>query len=155
MNLNSQSKPNKVGLLIVTLSACLLATGCGGKKKRAEPAVLATPVVLSQQLASPSLSYLSTDLLETGSSIVTFEQWMVIANNNYKSKNYARALRAATEAFNLNNESIEARELAMLSALRVTQNNIDDYRNNALMNDSDRTELRDTFADITSLINTP
>ncbi len=154
MNLNCQSKSIKPNLLLVAFSAVLLATGCGAKKQ-VEPVAIATPIVLSQQLASPSLSYFSSDMIKTGSSTVTFEQWMVIADSNYTSKKYARSLRAATEALNIDNESIEARELAMLSAVRVTQSNIDAYNDNDLMSDYDRTELRGTFADITSLINTP
>lgn len=154
MNLNSRSNSIKFNLVLVAFSVGLLATGCGAKKQ-VKPEVIATPIVLSQQLASPSLSYFSSDMIKTDSSTATFEQWMVIADNNYTSKRYARALRAATEALNIDNESLEARELAMLSAVRVTQSNIDSYNDNNLMSDYDRTELRSTFADITSLINTP
>lgn len=154
MNLNRQSKSVKSNLILVTLSACLLATGCGGTKKKVNPVGSATPV-LSQQLASPSLSYMSADLEKAGDKDISAEQWLKIAQDNYDAKKYARALRAATEALNMDDESIEARELAMLSAVRVTQSNIDAYSDNALMSDYDRTELRNTFADVTSLINTP
>ncbi len=152
MTLTYRLKPTKSSLLMIVFSACLLATGCGGKKQQAKPA---SPVVLSKQLSSPSLSYLSNDMVETGSNSIGVEQWMTIAKNNYESKKYARALRAATEALNIDNGSVAAREMAMLSAVRVTQSNIDAYSDNALLNDYDKAELRDTFADITSLINTP
>lgn len=154
MNLNSQSKSVKFNLILVAFSACLLVTGCGGAKKKVKSVVSATPI-LSQQLASPSLSYMSSDLEKAGDQDISAEQWLKIAQDNYDAKKYARALRAATEAVNIDNESIEARELAMLSAVRVTQSNINAYNDNALMSDYDRTELRNTFADVTSLINTP
>lgn len=141
-----------IGLLSVVFGACILATGCGsGSKKKIQQS---QPVVLASQLDSPSSTYLSGAIKLDSNSKVTAEQWMTIANSNYKSKKYARALRAATEALSINDKLVDARQLAMLSAVKVTESNIDSYHDNAMMNNDDKAELKTTLADITTLINT-
>lgn len=148
---SNSPKPTYIGLLSVVFGACILATGCGiGSKKKSQQT---QPLVLSQ-LDSPSLTYLSGAIKLDSNSEVTAEQWMTIANSNYKSKKYARALRAATEALSLDEQLVDARQLAMLSGVKVTENNIDSYHDNAMMNNNDKAELKTTLADITTLINT-
>lgn len=147
--------PNLKSITII-FSACLLVTGCGGfgKNKNTEPVKLIQPTVINQ-LASPSLTYLSDPAIEIDNNrTMTADRWMSIAQSNYQAKKYARALRAATEALNLDEQLMEARELALLSAVKVTETNISAYHDNVLMSDYDKAELKVTLADITSLINT-
>lgn len=143
MNYINRIKLTNVGLLSVILSASMLATGCG--KKSAQ-----NTVVQVKPLSAPSLVYLS-DEIEVDTA--TPEAWMAIAKSNYNSKRYARALRAANEALSIDNQLVEARQLAMLSAVKVTQSNINAYHDDALMSDSDKTEFKNTLTRVTTLVN--
>ena len=78
---------------------------------------------------------------------------MTIAKNNYETKRYARALRAANEALSIDNERLDARQLAMLSAVKVMESNIDAYHDNTLMNSGDKAALNKTLTNITTLVN--
>ena len=78
---------------------------------------------------------------------------MTIAKNNYEKKRYARALRAANEALSVDNERLDARQLAMLSAVKVMESNIDAYHDNSLMNSGDKATLNETLTNITNLVN--
>nr|WP_317200875.1 hypothetical protein [uncultured Psychrobacter sp.] len=142
-------------LLFVTLLSCLLMTGCSsfGKNKETQSTNRVKPTII--QLASPSLAYLSDPAVKINNSRgMTAKRWLAIANNNYQAKRYARALRAATEALNIDESSNEARELAMLSAIKVTESNIGTYRDNALMTDKDRATFKSTLTRVTTLVNT-
>lgn len=151
----NNTKLKTVGFLSVMLSVCLLATGCStsNKVKNTPPPRAPQPVVISQ-LDGPSLTYLSGAIKLEGNRNVTAEQWMTIADSNYKAKKYARSLRAATEALSIDDQRLDARQLAMLSAVKVTESNIDSYHDNALMDSDNKSELKKTLADITTLINT-
>lgn len=144
-------KTTKHYLPLVLCSVCLVLTGCSSKK---QPSTTVSSTTV-KPLASPSITYLSNGVNSNSNTALTAEQWLTIAKTNYESKKYARSLRAATQAVSLDSDLVEARQLAMLSAVSVTQVNIDSYNDNTLLNDQDRTELRDTFSHITSLINTP
>lgn len=140
-------------LVFVLLSTSFLIAGCGGKKAKSESKSIVHPQrVVVTQLAEPSSAYLSDSAANINDRSMSAEGWMQIAQTNFQAKRYARSLRAATEALNIE-ESVEARELAMLSAVKVTESNIDAYRDNTLMSDYDKTQLKTTLADITTLIN--
>ena len=104
-----------------------------------------SPIV--KQLSEPSLAYLSNG------NKLSSEAWMTIAKNNYEKKRYARALRAANEALSVDNERLDARQLAMLSAVKVMESNIDAYHDNSLMNSGDKATLNETLTNITTLVN--
>lgn len=162
MNTTHQPKINSIGVLTIILGTCILITGCSstGKNKKSQLAHQSTQQAVAQpivntQLASPSLTYILNTAEINDNRSVTAEQWLSMAESNYQSKRYARALRAANEALKINSRMEEARQLAMLSAVKVAESNVSAYNNKTLMNDKDKAELRDTLADITSLINTP
>ncbi len=79
---------------------------------------------------------------------------MAMAKKNYEAKHYARALRAANEALSMDDQNIEARQIAMLSAVKVMENNIDVYHDKALMSDGDKETFKKTLTNITTLTNT-
>ncbi|WP_250162237.1 hypothetical protein [Psychrobacter sp. WY6] len=62
-------------------------------------------------------------------------------------------MRAANEALSVDNERLDARQLAMLSAVKVMESNIDAYHDNSLMNSSDKATLNETLTNITTLVN--
>ncbi|MBF0658430.1 tetratricopeptide repeat protein [Psychrobacter sp. NG25] len=142
MNPIYRTNLTKMGLLSVVVSASVLITGCNttGEKKSASASVKA--------LSAPSLVYLS------GPNTVQrdFEAWMTIAKTNYDSKEYARALRAANEALAIDNQAVEARQIAMLSSIKVTEGNISAYHNDALMDSDDKDLLKDKLTNITTMI---
>ncbi len=151
-----RNRPTTIGLLAVMFSVSVLATGCSSKTKtQSASTVISNESQTSaiKQLAAPSLNYLLNDTNVENASELDAEQWMQIAKRNYASKHYARALRAATEALSIDDEQIEARQIAMLSAVKVTETNIDSYNNNTLMNSADKVRLKSTFENMTSLIN--
>lgn len=137
------------GLLSVLLSASLLTAGCGTATKNTQQPSVSKPVI--KQLSEPSLAYLSSSA-ETNQR--SSEAWMIIAKKNYAEKRYARALRAANEALSIDNKKVEARQIAMLSAVKVMENNIDAYHDDALMNSGDKATFKETLTNITTLINT-
>ncbi|MBE0444798.1 hypothetical protein [Psychrobacter sp. FME5] len=148
MNPIYRTKLATAGLLSVLLGASLLTTGCGKTGKKSVQTTVSTPIV--KQLSEPSLAYLSdTTVADQRSS----EAWMVIANKNYEEKRYARALRAANEALSIDNEKVDARQIAMLSAVKVMGSNIDAYSDDAMMNSGDKATFNETLTNITTLIN--
>lgn len=56
--------------------------------------------------------------------------------------------------FILIDQLVGARQLAMLSAVKVTESNIDAYSDNAVMNDNDKARFKDTLTNITTLVST-
>lgn len=130
-----------MGLLSIVLSASMVITGCNTTAKEEK---VATVKALSQ----PSLVYLA----DTNPS--DFEAWMTVAKSNYDSKNYARALRAANEALKFDRQAVEARQIAMLSSIKLTENNISAYHNDSLMDSSDKAVLKNKLTNITTLIQT-
>lgn len=149
MNPIYRTKLATAGLLSVLLGASLLTTGCGKTAKKNQQTTVSTPII--KQLSAPSLAYLpDTTVADQRSS----EAWMVIANKNYEEKRYARALRAANEALNIDNEKVDARQVAMLSAVKVMESNIDAYHDNTLMNSGDKAIFNETLTNITTVVNT-
>lgn len=134
------------GLLSILLSASLLTAGCGTTAKKSVQTMVSKPIV--KQLSEPSLTYLSSG------NQLSSEAWMTIAKNNYETKRYARALRAANEALSIDNESVDARQIAMLSAVKVMESNIDAYHDNTLMNSDDKATFNETLTNITTVLNT-
>ncbi|MFT5120383.1 MAG: hypothetical protein ACI8R1_001543 [Psychrobacter glaciei] len=154
MNSIDCTKLKGVGLLSVIFSASVLLTACGGAaKKNTQPLTVSKPTV-AKQLDKPSLSYLSDAMKVDDGRAVTAQQWLTIAQSNYQSKKYARSLRAATEALSLDDQLVRARQLAMLSAVKVTESNIDAYSDNAVMNDNDKARFKDTLTNMTTLVST-
>lgn len=145
-------KLTNLNLLFIVLSTSVLITGCSMGAKENTQTIVSQPVV--KQLSDPSLVYLANDTetntLREGNS----EAWMVIAKSNYQLKNYSRALRAANEALGIDDQIVEARQIAMLSAIKVMQSNIDAYHDNALMNSHDQATFKDTLTNMTTLVNT-
>ena len=130
-----------MGLLSVVLSASVLITGCNTTAKEEKSTVV-------KRLSEPSLVYLS------GGNAVQrdFAAWMTLAKTNYDSKQYARALRAANEALAMDNQSAEARQIAMLSSVKITESNISAYHNDTLMDSGDKARFKDKLTNITTLI---
>ncbi|MGP9513978.1 hypothetical protein ACT3RN_15545 [Psychrobacter sp. AOP5-GZ1-6] len=77
---------------------------------------------------------------------------MAIAKTNYDSKKYARALRAANNAIAIDNQSLEARDIAMLSTIKITESNISAYHNDTLMSSDDKDRVKDRLTNITTLV---
>lgn len=126
-----------------------MSTACTTTK----PKNTSVPSVPSE-LSSPSMTYL-TQSLSTNKNAISEQQWLELAQANYKNKKYARALRAANEVLRLNENSIEAREIAMLSTVKVTESNISSYHDNALMNENDKSDFKSTLTELTTIINSP
>lgn len=129
-----------MGLLSLVVSASVLITGCNTTGKKNSTSVKA--------LSAPSLVYLS------GSNTAQhdFSEWMAIAKTNYDSKKYARALRAANNAIAIDNQSLEARDIAMLSTIKITESNISAYHNDTLMSSDDKDRVKDRLTNITTLV---
>lgn len=145
MNPIYRTKLATAGLLSVLLSASLLTAGCGTTAQKNVQTRVSKPIV--KQLSEPSLAYLSNG------NQLSSEAWMTIAKNNYEKKRYARALRSANEALSVDSERLDARQLAMLSAVKVMESNIDAYHDNSLMNSGDKATLNETLTNITTLVN--
>ena len=79
---------------------------------------------------------------------------MLIAQSNYQAQKYARSLRAATKALEFDAQSLEARQLAMLSAVKITETNIDSYQDDVTLSSSNKSELKTTLENLTTLLNT-
>ena len=139
---------NKFISPLLVLSMSLLVVGCGGGVKK-KPQQTAVPMI--EQLEDPSLYYL---LAPTNDSVgnMTVAQWTDIAKINYESMKYGRALRAATEALKIDDDAVEARQLAMLAAVKITESNVGSFHDNALMNSDDKAILKTTLTNITTSI---
>lgn len=159
MNYFNRTETHATSLLPVILSISLFLTACGSAaNKDAEP-VLSTPIVTNTavtttQLDEPSFAYLIDPTKLANVRQLSSEDWLTIAKDNYQSKHYARALRAANEALSVDSKLVEARQLAMLSVVKVAENNITSYHDNALMNDSDKDKFKNSLTHITTLVNT-
>lgn len=145
------NKLTTAGLLSVVLTASLLATGCSTTTKESRKNTDSQPVI--KQLSEPSLAYLSDTTKMSNANQSDVEAWVTIAKSNYEAKRYARALRAANKALSIDKGMVDARQIAMLSAVKVMESNIDAYHDDALMDSGDKTMFKDTLTDITSLIN--
>lgn len=138
-------------LLLLMFSTALLAIGCSTTTTENKPRQLSQPVV--EQLSEPSLVYMFDNDEMDGTSPRNIERWVAIAKKNYEAKYYARALRAAEEALDINNQVVEARQIAMLSAVKMMESNVDAYHNNAVMEDRDKSTFKETLTNITTLVN--
>ena len=146
MNLNFNTDFTTTGLLTAVLTTVLLFTGCSTTSKSNTPNVSSQTVTKS--LTKPSISYLSK---ATETSQRSADVWIAIAKKNYEAKHYARALRAANEALNIDKQKVEARQIAMLSAVKVMESNIDAYHNDVSMNKNEKATLKETLTNITTL----
>ncbi len=117
----------------------MVITGCNTTAKEGKSATV-------KALSQPSLVYLAD------ANPSDFEAWMTVAKSNYDSKSYARALRAANEALKFDKQAVEARQIAMLSSIKLTENNISVYHNDSLMDSSDKAMLKNKLTNITTLI---
>lgn len=152
MNPIYRIKLTGLNLLSIVLSTSVLITGCSMGAKENTQTIISQPIV--KQLSGPSLVYLADATEANNSSKSNPEVWMAIAKSNYELKNYSRALRAANEALSIDDQIVEARQIAMLSAVKVMQSNIDAYHDNALMNSHDKATFKDTLTSMTTLVNT-
>lgn len=158
MNYIGRIKPNTLGLSAVALSSFLLLTGCGMGAKKNVDNVSSTTVIANKatpisQLSAPSFVYLLDTTKAHINRQLSAEDWLIMAKSNYESKRYARALRASNEALGLNDQLIEARQIAMLSAVKITQSNIGSYHDNNVMSSSDKARFKDTLTKMTTLVN--
>lgn len=140
------------GLLTAVLSTALLTIGCGTTAKQSKSQ--STDQLVVQQLSEPSLTYMSSANERGNANSRSLEAWMTIAKENYEAERYARALRAANEAISIDSQMVEARQIAMLSVVKVMENNIDAYHDDVLMNSADKATFKETLTNITTLINT-
>lgn len=152
MNPIYRIKLTGLNLLSIVLSTSVLITGCSVGAKESTQNIVSQPIV--KQLSGPSLVYLADATTANNSSKSNPEAWMTIAKSNYELKNYSRALRAANEALSIDSQIIDARQIAMLSAVKVMQSNIDAYHDNALMNSHDKARFKETLTSMTTLVNT-
>lgn len=146
-------------LLIVTCSACLLLTGCQSGPK-AETSVLAIEP-LPQYVSPAELSAPSVGGLLLGEAVVdeksddwSAEQWVDIATSLYQEQHYARALRAANIALDIDEALLPARQIALLATIKIMQNNSHAFQKNKAMSDDDKADLKESLTVMTSLINT-
>ena len=130
------------------LAVSVLITGCGFGIKGFQSSKKSTYVI---NFDAPSPTYVTG--ITAISRQLSAEDWLTIAKENYQEKKYARSLRAATEAFNRDDQLLAARELAMLSAIKVTQSNIDSYHDNTLMNATEKSEFKEILTRMTTLMN--
>lgn len=153
MNNIYATKLSTISLLSIVLSTGVLITGCSvGAKKTPQP--ISSPPLIAKKLQSPSLSYLPEVIAVDDESQITAAQWMLIAQSNYQAQKYARSLRAATKALEFDAQSLEARQLAMLSAVKITETNIDSYQDDVTLSSSNKSELKTTLENLTTLLNT-
>ncbi|WP_299189498.1 hypothetical protein [uncultured Psychrobacter sp.] len=138
-------------LLSIVMSVSVVLAGCSADVKSSKHNI-SQPTI--KQLSSSSLVYLTDATEAKDINESSIETWMAIAKSNYESKNYSRALRAANEALSIDNQIVEARQIAMLSSVKVMQSNIDAYHDNALMNSHDKATFKETLTSMTTLINT-
>lgn len=141
-----------VGLLAVVLNTALLTTGCSTTAKEKPQNTRSQPTI--KQLSAPPLTYLSGYTETSQNNQRNVEAWMTMAKKNYEAKRYARALRAANEALSMDNQMVEARQIAMLSAVKVMESNIDAYHSNVSMDKAEKATFKDTLTNITTLIST-
>lgn len=140
------------GLLTAVLSTALLTIGCSTTTKESPPQPTSQPVV--KPLSKPSLTYMSSANEIGATNARNPEAWITVAKKDYEAKRYARALRAANEALSINGQMIEARQIAMLSVVKVMENNIEAYHDDALMNSADKATFKETLTNITTLTST-
>lgn len=142
-------------LVALVCSAGLLTTGCATGKKNSKVAAPVTSVYSAPtELNEPSVSYLISESAASASSQSwTAKQWIELAETHYKSQHYARALRAAIAAIDLDNDALPARQIAMLAAVKMTEDNIGTYHDNELMNEEDKAEFKASLVNITTLVN--
>ena len=132
-------------MTVLALSLALSACSTTGKSDK---------TVSPTQMSLPTLNaaHLVPHLDEAGTSL-SAEDWVQSAQGYFDSHNYTRALRAANEALALNPDTTGARKIALLSTIRIVQQNSSSYHNEALINDSEREEIKEGLTSITSLIN--
>lgn len=151
MNSTYRNNFKAVNLLLLIFSTALLAIGCSTTTTENKPRQLSQPVV--EQLSELSLVYMFDNDEMDGTNPRNIETWVAIAKKDYEEKHYARALRAAEEALGINNQVVEARQIAMLSAVKMMESNVDAYHNNAVMEDRDKSTFKETLTNITTLVN--
>lgn len=134
--------------LCIGLTTSVLLAGCTSSMKKDTSYA---PSAARSVLTSPSLAYLTN---EKDSEKVTAAQWQFMAKKYYQSKSYARALRAANQALGKNNQLVTAREIAMMSALKLSKNNVSVYHNNEVMAEPEKAKIKETLNDVITLVNT-
>jgi|GEM_PF-4138823 len=130
---------------VLALSIALCACDTTGKTGK---------TVSATQMSLPTLN--ATHLvphLDKAETPLSAEDWLQSAQGYFDSQNYTRALRTANEALALNPDATEARKIALLSTIRIVQQNSSSYHDQALINDSEREEIKKGLTSITSLIN--
>lgn len=153
MNNIYASKLSTISLLSIVFSTGVLITGCSiGAKKTSQPST--SQPLIAKKLQPPSWSYLPDVIAVGDESQLTAAQWMLIAQKNYQAQKYARSLRAASKALEFDAQSVEARQLAMLSAVKITETNIDSYQDDVTLSSSDKRDLKTTLENLTTLLNT-
>lgn len=133
-------------LLTAVLTTSLLITGCSTASKSSEQNV--SSQTTTKSLTKPSITYLSN---VTETSQRSADAWMTIAKKNYEAKRYARALRAANEALSIDNQRVEARQMAMLSVVKVMESNIDVYHDDLSMTKNEKATFKEALTNITTL----
>lgn len=132
-----------VGLLSAILSVSMMMTGCNTTGKKNSTSV--------KPLSEPSLVYLD----DGNTPQRDFDGWMAIAETDYDAKKYARALRAANKALAIDNQAVAARQIAMLSSVKVMESNIKTYHDSASMDSADKATLKATLTNINTLSGRP
>ena len=130
---------------VLALSVTLTACGTMSKDTTTASSAQVTLPTLSAAHLIPQTSEEATEL--------SVEDWVQRAQNYFDSREYSRALRAANEALYLSPETTEARKIALLSTIRIVQNNSAIYHDKTLINDSQREEIKEGLTSITTLIN--
>lgn len=130
---------------VLALSMALSACGTTGKTGKPMAATQMSLPTLNATHLVPHLDGAGTPLAA--------EDWLQSAQGYFDSHNYTRALRAANEALALDPDATEARKIALLSTIRIVQQNSSSYHNKALINDSEREEIKEGLTSVTSLIN--
>lgn len=143
---------NKAVLSSLMLAAMVSLVGCG--KYGATSTDNTTEIVEPAQveLAAPSISYLDVEMTVDSSGLITAEQWLQAAQIFYKDKKYSKALRAAEESLAIK-DSKQAYEIALLSAINITQSNMDMYNKPDVLSDSDKQVIKNRLTKVTTAIN--
>lgn len=128
---------------LTLLSSVVVLTGCKSNPKHAS-------VVVVPDFAEPSLRYMAQD---TDPNDISAEQWVTIAQAAFAEKQYARALRAANEALRTQGDIKEARKIAMLSTIKITQDYSKDYHDAAVMSVEGSDDFKEDLTRVTTLIN--
>lgn len=143
-------------VIFFTLAAVsLFATGC---QKNIDSSETQKPIIHSTNmpLQYPSMNYLDIEAVDTSSKDAPdneeyIQSLMEIANDNYNNKSYAKALRAANQILKFNQNSLQAKQLAALSSIKIAESNMGFFKGLGI-NEDQKKDIKNSIAYMDSVI---